>query len=293
MQRYVVRLLLALGIVFIAGLAAYASGVFLASSGFLRYVYALIALVSGIAFSRELAAAATEMLRPSLRKNSLVVGNAVSACGFIASAFVAASFAAISSTTILASAAFGGLVLGLALQPTLGSFFAGLLILGSGAVRPGTQVRVLSWHIPFQWAFMPAYKYFSPDSVYAGYIGQVVNIGLFFTTIATEEGQLMKIPNTILATDAAIVSYTEKDYIFNVRYEFSAKFEPESVLKLISAALEGYPVISIYVNEQSDKQFYIVKLVLNAKKQDHALLKSEILSKIIRIHNRLEEARAS
>jgi small-conductance mechanosensitive channel len=230
------------------------------------------------------------MLRPRLKNDALVVGNAISVCGFIISLLVAASFAAISSTTILASATVGGIVLGLALQPTLGSFFAGLLILGSGAVRPGTQVRILSWHMPFQWAFQPGYKYFSPDAIYAGYMGQVVKIGLFFTIIATEEGQLMKIPNTILAIDAAIVSYTEKDYVFNVRYEFSVELDPEDVLREISAAIrDDYPVMSILINEQSDKRYYYVKIVLNARERDHAVLKSEILTKIIRIQKRLEQ----
>jgi small-conductance mechanosensitive channel len=289
MQRYVSRLFLALVVIALAASAAYAASLAVLSPAYLRDIYAVIALVGGIAISRELAAAVTEILRPRLRKNALVVGNGVSVSGFIVSAFLAASFAAISSTTILASAAFGGLVLGLALQPTLGSFFAGLLILGSGAVRPGTQVRILSWHIPFQAALWPAYKYFSPDSVYAGYMGQVVHIGLFFTTIATEEGQVMKIPNTILATDAAIVSYTEKDFVFNVRYEFSIRFDPEKVMKELRSVLEGYPLLSMYVNEQSDKQFYLVKIVLNAKEQDHAVIKSEILSKIIRLHKELEE----
>ena len=91
-------------------------------------------------------------------------------------------------------------------------------------------MRILSWHIPFQWAFLPGYKYFSPDSVYAGYMGEVKEVGLFFTKIITEEGQMMKIPNTIIATDAAILSYTEENYFFNVRYEFPNRFDPEMVL---------------------------------------------------------------
>jgi small-conductance mechanosensitive channel len=290
MQRYVVRFLLAIFVIVLAIAAAFFFSIVLASYGYLlRYAYAVIVLIAGTVLSRELAGALTELLHPRLRNNALVVGNAVSVVGFIVAAFAAASFAAISSTTILASAAFGGLVLGLALQPTLGSFFAGLLILGSGAVRPGSQVRILSWHIPFQWAFLPAYKYFSPDSVYAGYMGQVVKIGLFFTSIATEEGQVMKIPNTILATDAAVVEYSERDYIFNVRYEFSRRFDPDEVLKRVSVAIEGYPMTSILINEQSDKEYYIVKIVLNAKEDDHAVLKSEILAKIIRVHKQLEE----
>ena len=289
MQRFVLRLLFSIVIIALAIIAALFLGAFLAPNNFpINYLYAAIVLIGGFFLSRELAVAITAILHPRLKNDALVVGNAVSVCGFIASLLAAASFAAISSTAILASATVGGIVLGLALQPTLGSFFAGLLILGSGAVRPGTQVRILSWHIPFQWAFQPGYKYFSPDAIYAGYMGQVVKIGLFFTVIATEEGQIMKIPNTILATDAAIVSYTEKDYVFNVRYEFSVELDPEEVLKEVSAAIRDYPVMSILINEQSDKRFYFVKIVLNARERDHAVLKSEILTKIIRIQKQLE-----
>jgi small-conductance mechanosensitive channel len=293
MKGHQVRLLLALAIaiaaVFAAAMVAPALGV---HGTVLRYVYAAIVLVGGLALSRELGQALTGLLKPQLHRNSLVVGNAVSVCGSVLSAFAAATFAPISSTELFASAAFVGVVLGLALQPTLGSFFAGILILGSGAVRPGSQVRIVSWHIPFQWAFMPGYKYFSPDAIYAGYMGEVVHIGLFFTAIVTEEGQVMKVPNTILATDAAILEYTDRDFIFNVRYEFSVKFDPEDVLKRIGAAVDGYPVVSVRVNEQSDKQFYFVKIVLNAREKDHATLKSEILSKLVRIQRALEEENA-
>jgi small-conductance mechanosensitive channel len=285
----VIRLLLALLIVVVGSFISFLITLSLASyPGIERYAFASLILIGGFMLSRELAAAATDLLRPKLRNNALVIGNALSACGFVLSAIGAASFAAISATGVLASAAVGGIVLGLALQPTLGSFFAGLLILGSGTVRPGSQVRILNWHIPFQWAFLPGYKYFSPDAIYAGYMGQVVAIGLFFTSVATEEGQMMKIPNTVLATDGAIIVYSERDYIFNVRYEFSVEFDPAGVIERVSDAIKDYPVMSIVVNEQSDKQFYILKIVLNAKEQDHAVLKSEILTKIIRIHNQLQ-----
>ena len=189
-----------------------------------------------------------------------------------------------SPTALLATATFSGLVLGLALQPTLGNFFAGILILASGAIRPGTQVRILTWHIPFQWAFTPGYKYFSPDQIYAGYMGIVMEVGLFFTTIITEEGQIMKLPNAILATDAAVVTYTGKDYFFNVRYEFSNKLDPSLVIKRVREELVDYPVVACFINEQSDKDYYIIKVVLNAKEKDHAIIKSEILTRLINLN---------
>jgi small-conductance mechanosensitive channel len=254
-----------------------------------RYTYAGMILIGGVFISRELANLVIKELTPKLDKNALLVSNIVTVVGYIVSAVAAASYLSFSPTALLAGAAFSGLVLGLALQPTLGSFFAGILILVSGTIRPGNQVRILTWHIPFQWAFNPGYKYFSPDQIYAGYMAEVIEIGLFFTTILTEEGQTMKIPNTIIATDAAVITYTNKDYIFNVRYEFPNKFDPELVLGRVRKELKDFPVLHVYINEQSDKEFYIVKVVLNAKEKDHAALKSEILSRFIRLHRQLKE----
>lgn len=257
-----------------------------------RYVYVGIILGGGVLISRELAKLVARDLNPRLGNNALLVSNVVAVGGYILSAAAAASYLSFSPTALLAGAAFSGLVLGLALQPTLGSFFAGILILVSGAIRPGSQVRIMTWHIPFQWAFSPGYKYFSPDQIYAGYMARVIEIGLFFTTIVTEEGQTMRIPNTIIATDAAVVTYTNKDYLFNVRYEFPNKFDPELVLKRVQEETKDYPVLHVYINEQSDKEYYIVKVVLNAKEKDHAALKSEILTRFIRLHRELNEQEA-
>ena len=254
-----------------------------------RYLYAGLILVAGIVLTREIAGLVARELRSELGDSALVASNGVAILGYVIAVLAAASYMSFSPTDILASAAAGGLVLGLALQPTLGSFFAGILILISGEIRPGTQVRILSWHIPYQWAFAPGYKFFSPDQIYPGFMGEVLEVGLFFTTLVTEEGQSMKLPNSILATDAAIIRYTSRDYYFNVRYEFPIRFPPDVVMNGVAEETKDFPVLRTYVNEQSDKEFYIVKMVLNAREKDHAELKSQILSRLIALHQRLSE----
>lgn len=267
----------------------YASALFPGYGGYYHYLYAGMLLVGGVVLVRELAILVAKELRKELGDGALVASNGVAILGYVLVIVAAASYISFSPTDILASAAAGGLVLGLALQPTLGSFFAGILILVTGEIRPGTQVRILSWHIPFQWAFSPGYKFFSPDQIYPGFMGEVLEVGLFFTTVLTEEGQTMKLPNSILATDAAVIRYTNRDYFFNVRYEFPVRFPPDVVLKGVAEETKGYPVIKTYVNEQSDKEYYIVKVVLNAKEKDHAELKSQILARLIGLHRRLVE----
>ena len=287
------RILTDLFVLAVSGLLVfYLSKAITGYADYFRYAYGGLILVGGVLMARDFSKIIAIDFRSGLGKEAPVLANAVAVIGYIASAVASAAYLSFSPTALLAGAAFSGLVLGLALQPTLGSFFAGILILISGAVRPGSQVRILSWHIPFQWASLPGYKYFSPDSVYAGYMGEVKEVGLFFTKIITEEGQMMKIPNTIIATDAAILSYTEENYIFNVRYEFPNRFDPEMVLLRVREAINQYPVVSLLVNEQSDKEFYIVKAVLNAREKDHAVIKSEILTRMIRLHKELKDAEA-
>ena len=124
-------------------------------------------------------------------------------------------------------------------------------------------------------------------------MAEVIEVGLFFTTVLTEESQTMKIPNTIIATDAAVITYTHTDYIFNVRYEFPNKFDPELVLTRVREQTKDFPVLNVFVNEQSDKEYYIVKVVLNAKEKDHASLKSQILTRFIRLHKELNEEKSN
>jgi len=277
------------GIIALIIIAEYLSLQFPAYSYIFRYIYAALILGGGVFISRELAALTVRGLKGTIEKNALLLSNIIAISGYIVSAVAAASYVSFSPTALLAGATISGIVLGLALQPTLGSFFAGILILFSGTIRPGSQVRIVTWHIPFQWAFNPGYKYFSPDQIYPGYMAKVIEVGLFFTTVQTEEGQTMKIPNTIIATDAAVVTYTDKDYVFNIRYEFPIKFDPERVLARVREETKEFQVLNVFVNEQSDKEYYFVKVVLNAKKKDHAILKSQILTRFIRLHKEFNE----
>ena len=52
---------------------------------------------------------------------------------------------------------------------------------------------------------------------------------------------------------------------------------------------KGFNVLHVSVNEQSDMEYCIVKVVLDAKERDHALLKSQILTRLMRLHRELNE----
>lgn len=290
LAKIIITLILLIALIAFIAILKEATLIEPAYAGYIKYVYAVIILTGGIIVSRQLATLVVRILKDKLGTQALIIGNSVIIIGYIISITAAISYIGSIPEALLAGATFSGLIIGLAAQPVLSNFFSGILMLVTGMIKPGSQVRILTWHIPFQWAFLPGYKYFSPDSIYAGYMGNVLEIGLFYTKVLTEEGQIIKIPNTILATDSGVVEYnTNQDYIFNVRYEFPVKCDPEIVLARVKNALKDMPVLSIRINEQSDKDYYIVKIIMNAKGHDHADLKSEALKRLIKIHKELKE----
>ncbi|MBS7655963.1 mechanosensitive ion channel family protein [Candidatus Bathyarchaeota archaeon] len=259
---------------------------------YLKYVYATIILIGGIIITRQISSLIIESLKLKLEEQALIIGNAISIIGYIVSIATAAAYITSLPEAWLAGAALSGLIIGLAAQPILSNFFSGILMLLTGMIKPGSRIRILTSNIPFQLAHLPNYKYFSHDFIYAGYMGTVLEIGLFYTKVISEKGQIIKIPNTILATNSGVVEYLRnQDYIFNVRYELPISYDPEEALSQINDLLKDMPVSSIKIDEQSDKEYYLVKIVMNAKNYDYAELKSEVLKRLIKIHKKMKEHR--
>jgi small-conductance mechanosensitive channel len=125
-------------------------------------------------------------------------------------------------------------------------------------IEVGDEIRVFSPRLPYDRASSPAYKFFSPDYVYVGYRGRVVDVGLLYSTMVTDEGLELKIPNTVIF-DAAIVNYRPRyssSRIYQVRYEYKVDFDPEMVLGMVKKALADIrEVREVVLNEQSDKEY--------------------------------------
>ena len=204
---------------------------------------------------------------------------------------LALSFFGLSPVAVLAGGTFGGLVIGLGAQPLLANFFAGLIVLFTRYIEVGDEIRVFSPRLPYDRASSPAYKFFSPDYVYVGYRGRVVDVGLLYSTMVTDEGLELKIPNTVIF-DAAIVNYRPRyssSRIYQVRYEYKVDFDPEMVLGMVKKALADIrEVREVVLNEQSDKEYYIIRVKFQVPVEENwSLLKSEILKRLISVHRAL------
>lgn len=115
------------------------------------------------------------------------------------------SVVGVSSLALLAGGTFIGLVLGLAGQQVLSNVFAGIVILIVSPYRIGERVTVTTWQYGLS---IPAYppKFYSQDTLIPGYTGVVRDVGIFYTTLATDEGTPLRVPNSIMI-QAAVISH--------------------------------------------------------------------------------------
>lgn len=244
----------------------------------------LIELIASLVVVRILGNGIIRHLLPKYKERAISIGNLFKILGYLIVIVVIVAFTRISTESALFGGTVTGLVLGLALQPVLGNLFAGLIILGTRFIKPGDIITVLNWQIPYQWAFNPGYKFFSPDYIAPGFKGRVLEIGLFSSSLVTEQGHEIKIPNQILLGGAAIEHYTQwSDYITNtLRVEI-----PIADIKLFES--KAKEVLSkfgnnaeIYISEQSDKNYviYLIKITMSIN-EDWLKIKDSILRQLI------------
>lgn len=254
-------------------------------------LYSLLTLILGIWLVNVIGHFILRVLLQRAGASARAAWNIFRFVGYVVTTIVALSILGVSPEIALAGGAFSGLILGLGAQPLLGNFFAGVVLLLTGILTPGAEVRLLASSIPYQAVTSPSYKYFSPDYIDIGYRGTVNEVGLLYSTIITDKGLELKVPNQLILNSAVIdySSRTSGKRRYQVRYEFDVRYDPDIVLNKLKYSLNGINNIDqVYLNEQSDKQYYItiVEFLCDAS-EDWRLIKSEILKKIIGVHKEL------
>ncbi|QGR20405.1 mechanosensitive ion channel family protein [Stygiolobus azoricus] len=225
---------------------------------------------------------------------SIVIPNIVKYLGYIMIFVVALSIFGVTSAEAIAGGTFAGLVIGLALQPVLQNFFAGLLIMGTGYISIGDHVRIMSTKITYTPVLFPQYKYFSRDFIEQGIEGDVVEIDLFFSRILLENGREIRIPNYILL-ESSVIDYTSKyskDFVVSIRVEFPLnKVDLERIEQQIVDVLKGYEIIEgPFLSEQSDKEHVILTLKVRANVNEWKKVKSEVLKRLLLLRKKIVES---
>ena len=157
---------------------------------------------------------------------------------YVVLALVILSLLGISSLALLAGGTFAGLVLGLAGQDVLSSLFAGIVILAATPYRVGERVTITTWQYGL---VVPAYppKFYSQDYLTPGYTGTILDIGIFYTTVRTDDATIMKFPNNIVV-QAAVISHEVEARPVRTKVEISGvSRDPEEVVQALRSALAG------------------------------------------------------
>jgi small-conductance mechanosensitive channel len=258
----------------------------------LSVVYALLAAAGILLIVYSISGPILKSLLPNYGRKAYTIMSLIKIFAYVIAGIVLLTSLGLSPEVALAGGTFSGLIIGLAVQPVLSNFFSGLLVLLTGYVKPGDDVRLVTTEIPYQWAFLPGYKYFSPDYVFVGYRGRIIEVGLLYTLMVSDSGVELKIPNRIIF-NATIVNYTPEtqlERVLQVRYEFKVEYDPDLVLERIRNVLSDMEGIEdITINEQSDKEYYIVQIrFFTPVGKDWRAIKSEILKRLIKVHRELK-----
>lgn len=257
---------------------------------YFRIVRALTIIVLG-ALALEIAASLITRRLKHLGREVYLIRNVVLVIGYIVLGLMILAVFEVTGITAVAGATVSGLVIGLGLQPILANLFSGLIILGTGFLRPGTQVKI-SGGLPLTATPFPAYKMFSRDEFMPTLRGVVVEVGLLHTKILSDNGEMVKIPNNLAFSDSVVMEEKEEPKTVRVRYEFSVEYDPDMVIAKIQEVLSReFENFRVYVEEQSDKNYYIVLVLAttppNSKVRE---CRSDLLKLMIKVHREIIKA---
>lgn len=255
-----------------------------------RFVVVISAVLVGIYLIRITSTHVVKTFRPLVGQQAVGGGLIIQIIGYVLIAVFVLSALGIPPETALAGGTVTGLVIGFAGQTTLSNVIAGIILLMSRPFKIGDRIAVVTSSIPYQWAFLPGYKFFSRDYVIPAYSGVVENMSLMYTTLVTDDGLVIRIPNNLILANSAIANYSEvTGRERKLRYEFPVDISPETTLNMLRQALAEFPEVKyIYLEEQSDKTYYIVAIVFDAPASGWREVKSKLLAKVIEVHREIK-----
>lgn len=127
----------------------------------------------------------------------------------------------------LSSFLFGGafltVVIGLAGQSMLSNLFGGVWLVLFQPFQVSDSISFVTWQYPL---LMPTYPH---ESIKPTYSGRVTDINLMYTTIVTDDGEPLVLPNGVLAQAAIINRSRSGARKISVRFDTPLQVSPEEL----------------------------------------------------------------
>ena len=251
-------------------------------------VYALVTFLGLASIVRQFANTLRKADLPS-PSTATAMWNIVRLTGYMVAVLLALSVFGVSPEVLFATGAFGGIVIGLGLQPVLVNFFAGLIIIFGKYVTPGMEISILTANVNVGATLHPHNRFVPRDFLYGGYRGRVLDVGLLYSSLVTADELEVRISNGLLL-NAAIVDH--RSGVNHVRYGFGIDHSPETVLAKVGDALAEVPgIVSVNIDEHLDKENYFIVITFRAASgEDWRETKSKILARLIEVQRDLARA---
>ncbi len=225
-------------------------------------VLSVLVIVLGYISVREISRLLDEsFLGKHHRSITGVVNYLIRVAAFFVILFVILSVFRIDLTGILVAGGFAGIVVGLAAQTVLSNVFAGIAITASDMVKPDEEVTVQGW----QWGF--GFPFFKPkglsvDRIPSGFTGKVIALKAFYVEIMTDEGNIVKLPNSEFI-GAAVTSHTRNSMVIDrLQIEIPIKADiiklNDSLRKELSK-VKRIDDLTVHIEEMSIDE-YLVKI---------------------------------
>ncbi|MEM3841393.1 MAG: mechanosensitive ion channel family protein [Candidatus Micrarchaeaceae archaeon] len=213
----------------------------------------------------------------------------VNIVGYFILALFVLSALGINTSSVLLSGTIIGAVVGLASQNVLANVFGGIMLIFSRPFAVGDEVQISTWQYGVMLTLTPP-KYFSKDEIKNGYRGIVKDITLLYTVILDNDGEYVKIPNSIMVQ--AAVSLESPMRITKVRYEVPKTIPYSRIKAEIGKAVKAAARLSKepkIVVEETTLSTYLLLISFECERSNEAEAKSNVLQSLISIIEPLKQ----
>ncbi len=186
----------------------------------------------------------------------------------------------------LSSVVFGGAfitaIIGLAGQTMFGNLIAGIAILIFHPFEVGDRINFVAWQYPI---LMPSFPHEATKPIYTG---NVVDISLMYTSILTDSGPVMAVPNGIIIQAAVENLSQSKRRILRMRFDIDIALDPNQLLPRVEKMLQtlGYTGITPQIIDVTPIS-YSVLMVVDTQSRTDDEVRHQILSHLVPIVQRL------
>lgn len=185
----------------------------------------------------------------------------------------------------ISSVVFGGafftVIVGLAGQSLFGNLIAGLGLIIFHPFEIGDHITFVTWQYPI---LMPSYPH---EAMKPGYSGTVNDINLMYTTLITNSGLPMTIPNGIIIQ--AAIENNERSGVrrSRLRFDVDMAINSEQLMELAEKALTGIGYrVKLNIIDLAPTT-YTLAIDVESRRKDDESVKSDVLRTLIPILDEL------